>query len=120
MDLRGRVLYHQVHPLKLATDWTTAAFAASLLWKHRLAWALLVGFGPSILVSAALVRFADLTACKESPLGRYISGFMTRSVELGRFLGLAVFWGGAWVGSTPLMVLGVGVIIACWARGLAR
>ena len=36
MNLQDRLLYHQIHPLKLATDLTTAAAAAALLWRHQL------------------------------------------------------------------------------------
>jgi hypothetical protein len=118
MDLRERILYHQVHPLKLATDWLTAAAAAALLWRHRLAWALAVGFAPAILASAVLIRSADLTACKQSRLGCYVGRFMTRKVELCRFAGLAIFWTGAWRHHVPLLTLGVVAILACWASGL--
>jgi hypothetical protein len=45
MDLSERVLYHQVHPLKLATDWLTAAIGAALLWNHHAVSALVVGVG---------------------------------------------------------------------------
>jgi len=118
MELRERVLYHQVHPLKLATDWLTAAVAAVFLWKHRLAWALIVGLAPAVVVSALLIRFADLTAYRGSRLGRYVAGFMTRKVELCRFAGLAIAWGGAWLRLVPLLAAGVALILACWASGL--
>jgi hypothetical protein len=43
-----RALYHQVHPLKLATDITTAIASLVLLSRHALWEALTVMFGPSI------------------------------------------------------------------------
>jgi hypothetical protein len=42
-----RVLYHQAHPLKLATDISTAVASLVLLADHRLGLALAVMFGPS-------------------------------------------------------------------------
>jgi hypothetical protein len=39
MEFTERVLYHQIHPLKLLTDVSTAFIATALLWNHRLgAW----------------------------------------------------------------------------------
>jgi hypothetical protein len=55
-----RILYHQIHPLKLFTDVVTAFGAAVLLWRHQLGAALALGFPPSFAVSAALIRWADL------------------------------------------------------------
>ena len=118
MDLRARLLYHQIHPLKLLTDWGTAAVAAYLLWGHRLGAALLVGLIPSIVVSALLVRWADLTPYEVSPFGRYVARHMTSAVEGIRFLGLAVAWAGAWAMRPPFIALGVAVILGAWAWGL--
>lgn len=41
MTLRERALYHQIHPVKLAVDWSAGLVSAVLLWRHRLAAALL-------------------------------------------------------------------------------
>lgn len=118
MELRDRILYHQIHPLKLATDWATAIVAAVLLWRHRLVPALAVGFLPSVLVSALLIRRADLRTQRDSALGRYLAGWMTRGVEAARFGGLAIWWAGAWAHRTAFMVLGVMGIVGCWLGGL--
>ena len=116
MSLSDRVLYHQIHPLKLFTDVSTVAIACYLLWEHRAGWrgALVVGFLPSILVSALLIRWADLEPYRRSAFGRYVGRFMTRRVEVARFAGLIPLWGGAWTHSVPLMAAGAAWIIACW------
>ena len=118
MDRHERVLYHQIHPLKLATDAATAAVAAGLLWQHRLALALAVGFVPSILVSVVLVRRANLERYRQSAFGRYLRRFMTRRVEAARLAGLLPLWGGAWVRRPPLIALGALWIIGCWLWGV--
>ncbi len=92
MAFRERALYHQTHRLKLATDWGTGVLAAVWLWQHRLAPALVVGVVPSVLVSAFLVRYADLRRERDSAFGRYVARHMTRAVEVGRLAGCAVFW----------------------------
>jgi hypothetical protein len=120
MELRERVLYHQIHPLKLATDWATAIVAAVLLWRHRLVPALAVGFLPSVLVSVLLIRGADLRAQRDSAPGRYVAGWMTRGVEAARFGGLAIGWAGAWAHRAALVALGVVAIVGCWLGGLLR
>ena len=117
MDLRARLLYHQVHPLKLLTDWGTAVAAAYLLWGHRLGAALLVGLVPSIVVSVTLIRWADLAPYEASPFGRYLARHMTRAVEGVRFAGIAVVWGAAWAHRPLLMALGVALILGAWAWG---
>ena len=95
MSSADRLLYHQIHPLKVLTDVSTAATACFLFWEHRTVAALLVGFLPSIVVSVLLVRWADLEPYRRSALGRYVGRFMTRQVELARFAGLIPLWGGA-------------------------
>jgi hypothetical protein len=70
MTLGDRVLYHQIHPAKLAIDVTTAVGAAALLWQHRLAAALTVGFVPSIVATAILVQWGDLDPYRDSALRR--------------------------------------------------
>ena len=118
MDLADRVLYHQIHPLKLLTDWSTAFVAAALLWAHRLTAALLIGFVPSIIVTAALLRWSDLERYRASRFGRYVRGFMTRRVEVARLAGLLLLWLGAWSRRPLAMIAGVVWIIGCWMWGL--
>ncbi len=118
MEFRERVLYHQIHPLKLATDWLTGIGASILLWQHCLGPALLLGLVPPVVVSTFLLLFADLTSYRSSAFGRYVARFMSRSVEAGRLLGLMVFWTGAWWHRSVLIATGVLVILACWLYGL--
>ena len=118
VEFAERVLYHQIHPVKLFTDVATAGIAAALLWQHRLGAALVVGFVPSMLVTAALLRWANLEPYRASAFGRYVARFMTRRVEAARLLGLLPLWGGAWLRRPALIVAGVLWIIACWLWGL--
>jgi len=120
MTFAERVLYHQIHPLKLFTDVSTAFVAAWLLWLHRFGEAMVVGFVPAIVVSAALLRWADLEPYRASRFGRYAAGFMTRRVEAARFAGLVPLWGGAWFHSPLAMIAGVAWIAGCWLWGLRR
>ena len=114
---RQRVLLHQIHPLKLATDWGTAIAAAYLLWQHQLGPALIVGLVPPVVVTLALLRWADLGSLGASPLGRYIQRHMTRAMEALRFGGLAFAWLAAWRHWAVGIAAGVLVILAAWARG---
>lgn len=118
MELADRVLYHQIHPVKLFADWSTAFIAAALLWAHRLTAALLIGFVPSIIVTAALLRWANLEPYRASRFGRYVRRFMTRRVEMARFAGLFLLWIGAWFQRPLAMVAGVVWIVGCWMWGL--
>ena len=118
MEFAERVLYHQIHPLKLFTDVSTAFIAAALLWAHRLGEAMIVGFVPAIVMSAILLKWADLEPYRASRFGRYVSGFMTRSVEAARLAGLLPLWLGAWYRSPILMVAGGAWIVGCWLWGM--
>jgi hypothetical protein len=120
MELRERVLYHQIHPLKLATDTATAFGAAALLWRHHLASGLILGLLPPLGVSAVLLRWASLESYRSSRFGRYVSTFMTRRVELARLAGMLPLWLGAWWRSLVTILAGVVWIVGCWLWGLRR
>ena len=120
MDLRERVLYHQIHPAKLLTDVGTATVAAVLFWHHALAAALVVGFVPSVAVSYSLIRWANLEPYRHSPVGRYVRRFMTRRVEAARFGGLLPLWGGAWAHHLGIVGLGAFWIVGCWLWGVRK
>jgi len=120
MDLRDRILYHQIHPLKLATDWGTAFGAAALFWQHRAAPAFALGLIPPVIVSLVLIRWGDLEPYRESRFGRYVARTMTRRVEGARLFGLLPFWGGAWVRRPDILGAGVAWICGCWLWGVVR
>ena len=118
MDRHDRLLYHQIHPLKLVTDVTTAAVAAVAFWHHAPFLAFAIGFGPSVLVTVALVTWAKLDRYAASAFGRYIRRFMTRRVEAARLAGLIPLWGGAWAHRPVVMGFGGIWILCCWLWGL--
>ena len=118
MEFGERVLYHQIHPLKLFTDVATALGATALLWRHQLGPALALGFLPSLAVSAVLLRWADLDPYRSSQFGRYVKKFMTRRVELARLAGLLPLWLGAWWRSPVAIAAGAVWILGCWLLGM--
>jgi len=114
LGLPERVLYHQVHPLKLATDFSTAIASLLLLGRHRLGLALLVMWIPSVLVSIALIRRCDFARTRDAAVGAYLRRYMTRNMETVRFLGLGLAAVGAWQHVTWLIVLGAALVASGW------
>lgn len=118
MDVFEKVLYHQIHPAKLLTDWGTLPLALYLLWHRRWRLALIVAFAPSIIVSYALIHYADLEAYKQSRFGAYIARSMSREMEGVRFLGAGVMMLGAWKRRKWMFPVGLLIILAAWCRGI--
>ncbi len=118
MTIQERSLYHQIHPLKLLTDWSTGLMALYLLWKHRPAAGLAVALIPSIAVSLAIIRFANLEKYERSPLGHYVSQYMTGTAEAARLAGYGVMAAGTWFHRVRLIPFGLLVIMAAWLYGL--
>ena len=118
LTLRERVLYHQVHPLKLLVDWGTAAAALVLLWRGRLALALAVMLVPPALASALLVRFGRFDGVRRSRLGAYLRRWMTPHAQIVRLVGMAIAAVGAWVHASMLVAGGAALIVLVWTRGL--
>jgi hypothetical protein len=118
MTLKERVLYHQIHPLKLATDIGASIVSLYLFWQHMLAAALLVHFIPPIVVSAALLRYGSFDQQAQSPFGRYIARHMTHMIEAVRLFGDLVTILGAWEHDALLIVLGYAIVIGAWCNGL--
>jgi hypothetical protein len=118
MNFDERVLYHQAHPLKLTTDVCTAIIALWLLAAHRLLFAVVVMLVPRILISVALVFFADLAAIRGSSLGRYLHRYMTRAAEAVRLMGMGIMSVGAWQHRWWPIGLGAASIVAAWTWGL--
>lgn len=118
MELSEKVLYHQIHPLKLLTDCTTALVSLYLLWQHSLVPGLVVQFVPAIVVSAMMVAFGDLEKQKQSRFGNYIGKYMTKSTQSLRLAGNVQMIVGAWLQMLWLILTGLVVIVLAWLRGL--
>jgi len=120
MDLSEKVLYHQIHPAKLAADITGSVISTYLMWHRRFGPAMLGAWVPAIFGSAVILRFADLERLKQSSFGHYIRQFMTRRIEAWRFAGQVVMWVGAWYHQFWLIAAGVVTVIAAWMSGRCR
>ena|SRR5579859_7076213 len=118
MTFQEKSLYHQIHPLKLATDIGVTFPALYLLWQHQLVAGLIVTFVPSIIVSALVMRFANLEPYKESALGHYIQKYMSQTVVAMRVAGLFVMMIGAWLQAFWLIALGLALVVLAWLRGV--
>jgi hypothetical protein len=112
-----KTLYHQIHPLKLATDWATGIAALYSFWEHKIIPRLLIAYVPSVLVSVILLRLADLWRQRDSAFGRYVQKYMTRFAQSARLIGYAVMAAGAWFHLVWLILVGLLVILIAWFWG---
>jgi hypothetical protein len=115
-----RALYHQIHPAKLFADTATALFAIDLFWRHALVPGLIVALLPPLLVSAVLLREADLERYRSSPMGAYLRQFMPPWVQALRLFGVGVAFYAAWYHVPAGVVSGLALVAICWANGIGR
>src|SRR6516164_7789422 len=87
MNQKEKILFHQVHPAKLATDIVAAIISLYFLWQHELVIGLLTHFAPPPIASAVVIRFADLEGYKTSRLGAYLVRYMTPAAQAARLAG---------------------------------
>ena len=120
MDFGEKVLYHQIHPAKLAADVGGSLVSTYLMWRRRFVAAMLAAFVPPVVASGLVIRYADLEKRKRSPFGRYIRRYMNRRVEAWRFFGQVVIWVGAWHRVGKLVPIGWAIVVAAWVSGLWR
>jgi hypothetical protein len=73
MDRTEKILYHQIHPLKLAVDWITAFASLWFFWRHDWIVGLLILFVPSVIVTVLLVTHANLEWLRQSAFGLYMT-----------------------------------------------
>jgi|SRR5215469_5579301 len=119
MDFWQRKLYHQIHPLKLATDIGVTPISLYFLWEHRIAPVVVIGFVPPVVVSVTTMIWPPhLERLKRSVLGQYISKYMTRTVEVIRFLSLVPMAWGAWIHNFWMIVLGLVILLLAWCSGV--
>lgn len=118
MILREKILFHQVHPAKLATDVGCAVISLYFFWQHQLAVALLTHFIPPPVASAVVIRFANLEPIKQSRLGRYLSRDMTPAAQATRLAGDLIMIGAAWLQSPAGIAAGLLLVLSAWGYGL--
>jgi hypothetical protein len=119
MDRAERLLYHQIHPAKLATDLTAEAASTVLLWRHRLVAGLLVRLVPAVVASAVLIRRTeDLERLRASEAGRYVHDHVTPRAQAVRAIGDVLTAIGAWRRRPVIILLGWAVVAAGWSGGL--
>jgi hypothetical protein len=117
MTPQEKRLYHQIHPLKLATDISAEIVSLYLFWKHKLLAGMLVFLVPPVIASALVMRLANLETYKQSALGRYIRDYMTPSVVAIRILGTLITHVGAWYRKPALFPLGLMTVLLGWLQG---
>lgn len=121
MERREKLVYHQVHPIKLLTDVLTSFSSSWLLWRGWWWVAAAVVWLPSIVVSIVLVAAADLGAYAQRPIGRYAARHLGRGrITALRFGGQAVMWAGAAAHLVALLPLGAVVVADAWLSGVRR
>lgn len=114
MTNQEKYLYHQVHPLKLLTDWGASLLALHFFWKQELLIAVLVAVVPPLVISGFLIRFATLERYATSKRGEYIKTHMTRARELLRLAGYVVMGFAAWYHLPWMILSGLLVIVLAW------
>jgi hypothetical protein len=117
MTPQEKRLYHQIHPLKLATDISAEIVSLYLFWKHKLLAGMLVFLVPPMIASALVMRLANLETYKQSAFGRYIHDYMTPSVVAIRILGTVITHVGAWYRKPALVPLGLMTVLLGWLQG---
>jgi len=120
MDFGEKVLYHQIHPAKLAADIGASLVSTYLMWRRRFVAAMLGAFVPAVLASILVIGYADLERRKHSRFGRYVHRYMDWRVSAWRSLGQVVMWVGAWYRVGKLIPIGLAIVVGAWASGVWR
>jgi hypothetical protein len=114
MTLQEKILYHQIHPLKLAADIGSEPVSLYLFF------GLATHFVPPIAASLWLIARADLEAYKNSAGGAFLRRHMTRTVEAIRLLGDLLMALGAWIRRPSIIAIGLAIVVLAWGSGFMR
>jgi hypothetical protein len=117
MTSKEKMLYHQIHPLKLFVDISTSVLTTCFAWQHHIIWFLILFLIPSVVVTLLLIKYADLDRLKNSGFGKYVKAHMTRTIEAVRFAGQIVMWVSAWFHLPVFIAVGVLIIAGGWLNG---
>jgi hypothetical protein len=119
MNMQEKILYHQIHPAKLLTDWVSTIPALYLLWNHEIYRGVLLAFLPSIIASVLVIRFANLESYAASKFGQYVEKYMTGGMQALRLAGFVMMMFGAWYHESAWYLIPTGLILIlfAWLRG---
>ena len=117
MTLKEKILYHQIHPLKLTADIGCEPVSLYFFWQHDLVLGLATHLVPPIAASLILICCADFEAIKSSKAGAYLQRHMTRTIEGIRLAGDIVMVFGAWLHRPSLIVAGLALVVIAWCSG---
>jgi len=120
LSLSERILYHQIHPLKLAVDISASVASTWLLWQHEFLLGMLAAFLPAVGLSVVMLRWMGFERQRESAFGRYVAYHMTHLAEAVRFAGQVVVWIGAWFHLGWVIAAGIAVFLLGWTYSLPR
>ena len=120
MDFGEKLLYHQIHPAKLAADIGGSIISTYVMWRRRFVAAMLGAFVPAGLASVLVIAYADLERRKHSPFGRYVHRYVDWRVSTWRSLGQLMMWFGAWYRVGNLIPIEWAIVVGAWASGLWR
>jgi hypothetical protein len=118
MTSKEKILLHQVHPAKLATDILASIVSLYFLWQHELVIGLLTHFIPPPIGSYFVIRFADLEWYKNSRLGAYLVRYMTATAQAVRLVGDLITVFAAWHHSPLGIITGYVLVLCAWFYGL--
>jgi hypothetical protein len=118
LSLSERILYHQIHPLKLSVDILASVVSTWLLWQHEFLLGMLAAFLPAIGVSVVMLRWMGFERQRDSAFGRYVARHMTHLAEAIRFAGQVVVWAGAWFHFGWVVAAGIAVVLVGWTYSL--
>src|SRR5262245_65857733 len=120
MNFADKVLYHQIHPLKLGTDILASLVSLYFFWQHKLFIGLILHLAPPIIASLAVIYGFDLEPLSQSALGQYVTRTMTHGVEAIRLIGDIIMVLGAWFRSLELLGGGLSFVAEGCLGDVAR
>lgn len=117
MNFSEKKIYHQIHPLKLATDIFASVASLYLFWFHYFWTAIIIHILLPVLGSFFVIKYANLEKLKNSTLGKYVKKYMTVKIEVLRLIGDIFTIFGAWNRQWQIIILGIAIVIAAWING---
>lgn len=118
MTLAERLLYHQIHPLKVGTVVVAGMLSLALLWQRSLRAGFYVVTVPPATASAVIVTAANLEPYRSSPAGAYLRTYITPLAHLVRYASFGVMMAASWRRNVLSLGVGSGGLAVSWLYGL--